>query len=86
METMNPYFDDVERPKHYADPSAHGGSNYNIECIDWIEAELTAEEFEGYLKGCALKYIWRHKDKNDAAQDLQKAQWYLNKLETRQRK
>ena len=44
-------FDNVDRPMHYA-----AGS---IECIDAIEAQLSAEEFRGYLKGNIIKYIWR---------------------------
>lgn len=76
-------WDPVEKPRHYADTDRHGGYDYNIECIDWIEAELTTEEFDGYLKGCALKYIWRYNDKGHGTEDLRKAQWYLNKLEKR---
>lgn len=50
----------------------------DIECIDAIEAALTPEEFRGFCKGNALKYIWReaHKGGN---RDLAKAHWYLKK-------
>ena len=65
-------FDPVEHPKHYSFGS--------LECIDWIEAELTYEEFEGYLKGQVFKYLWRYRDKGNKSQDLKKARWYLNKL------
>ena len=67
-------FDPVSRPEHYCS----GG----LECIDWIRAMLTEEEFNGYLKGNALKYIWRYdqKDKENPKQDLRKAIWYLDKL------
>ena len=63
--------DPVNHPPHYT----QGG----IETIDAIEAALTAEEFRGYCKGNALKYIWRerHKGQNES---LQKAIWYLNRL------
>ena len=37
------FFDPVDKPMHYA-----AGS---VECIDAIEAQLTPEEFRGYLKG-----------------------------------
>lgn len=63
--------DVVNHPPHYT----AGG----VECIDAIKAALTAEEFKGYCKGNALKYIWRERLKN-GSQDLQKAQWYMNKL------
>ena len=65
------HFDNVERPMHYA-----AGS---IECIDAIEAQLSAEEFRGYLKGNIIKYLWREKHKG-GIESLKKAKWYLNKL------
>lgn len=65
-------FEAVERPKHY--------NTGNIECIRAIEASMTEEEFKGYLKGNALKYIWRYRYKSKPEQDLKKAAWYLNKL------
>ena len=65
-------FDPVDHPQHYASGS--------LECIDWIEAELTSEEFEGYLKGQVFKYVWRYRDKGKKSQDLKKARWYLDKL------
>lgn len=63
--------DDVNKPVHY--------NNGNIECIEAIRAASTKEEFEGYLRGNVLKYIWRYRYK-DNLKDLRKAQWYLNKL------
>lgn len=65
-------FDEVERPEHY--------NLGNIECIDAIRASMPKEEFEGYLKGNSLKYLWRYRYKGKALQDLEKAQWYLTKL------
>ena len=50
-----------------------------IECIDAIESTMTKEAFRGYLKGNVLKYMWRYEKKN-GVEDLEKAQWYLNKL------
>jgi hypothetical protein len=63
--------DMVNSPEHYT----QGG----IETIDSIEAALTPEEFRGYCKGNALKYIWRerHKGQNES---LEKAIWYLNRI------
>jgi hypothetical protein len=63
--------DAVNSPPHYR----QGG----IECIDAIEAALTPEEFRGYCKGNALKYIWRERHKG-GAESLLKAAWYLAKL------
>ncbi len=70
-----------ERPSNKPDPVNHpphytaGG----IETIDAIEAALTAEEFRGYCKGNALKYVWREKHKGQN-ESLRKAIWYLNRL------
>ena len=63
--------DQVNHPSHYVD----GG----IECIEAIEAELTADEFRGYMKGNIAKYIWRERMKG-GVQSLKKAQWYLDRL------
>ena len=65
------FFDPVEKPMHYA-----AG---NVECIDAIEAQLTPEEFRGYLKGNVAKYMWRERKKG-GKESLKKARWYLNKL------
>ena len=66
--------DMVNHPPHYK----VGG----IETIDYIQAKLTDEEFSGYCKGNALKYISRANHKKDATEDLRKAIWYLNRLVT----
>lgn len=64
--------DMVNHPAHYTSGS--------VECIDAIEASMTAEAFKGYLKGAELKYLWRYESKAKPKEDLLKAQWYLNKL------
>ena len=64
--------DNVNHPPHYKKGS--------VECIDAIKSALTKEEFKGYLKAAAIKYIWRDAHKGSNIQDLQKAVWYLNKL------
>ena len=63
--------DDINHPSHYTE----GG----IECIEAIEAQLTPEEFRGYVKGNCVKYLWREKHKG-GNESLRKAQWYLNRL------
>ncbi len=64
-------FDKVNHPAHY--------TQGRIECISAIKESLTPEEFRGYCKGNALKYIWREKHKN-GKEDLKKAAWYLARL------
>lgn len=63
--------DPVNSPSHYASGA--------IEAIEAIEASMSTEAFKGMLKGNILKYIWRYEMKN-GAQDLKKAQWYLDRL------
>lgn len=60
--------DEVNRPSHY--------TQGEIECIDAIRAALTPEEFRGYCKGAAFKYIWRERYKGQGV-SLAKAEWYL---------
>jgi len=63
--------DMVNSPPHY---NASG-----IECIDAIAA-ATDKGFEYYLQGNILKYLWRYRYKDKPLEDLNKAQWYLDKL------
>lgn len=61
----------VNHPPHYC----QGG----IECIDAIEAALTPEEFRGFCKGNAMKYVFRERYKG-GQESLLKAQWYLQRV------
>ena len=63
--------DEVNNPSHY--------NNGSVECIDGIKASLSKEEFEGYLHGNIIKYVWRFRYKG-GVKDLRKAEWYLKKL------
>ena len=59
----------------------HSPPHYNqawIECIDAIRA-ATDDGYEYYLQGNIIKYLWRYRYKN-GVEDLEKAQWYLQKL------
>jgi len=64
--------DNVNHPRHYL----QGG----IEAIDVIQSRLTKEEFIGYLKGCKMKYDLRYPFKGKFEEDLQKSEWYKDKL------
>lgn len=66
------HYDNVNHPEHYQ-------SDSGIECIDAIQACLTDEEFRGYCKGNAIKYLWRERLKG-GDESLQKAVWYLNRI------
>ena len=65
-------FDNVNSPSHYM----HGKK----ETIDVIRDCMESDEYHGYLKGNVLKYVSRYKFKGEPLQDLEKAQWYLNRL------
>ena len=67
--------EEVNTPPHYKH-----NDDYNIECIDAIGASMSQEAFRGYLKGNIIKYLWRYEHKGKLETDLQKSQWYLNKL------
>jgi len=65
--------DVVNSPAHY--------NMLDIEAIDLIEMSMTSDEFQGYLKGNAMKYIIRYKHKGKPKQDIAKGLWYLKRLE-----
>lgn len=58
--------DSVHNPSHYAKNGIFPG-----ECIDYAR-QLNGVDFN------AFKYIWRHLDKDNPIQDLDKANWYLD--------
>jgi hypothetical protein len=64
--------DMVDNPPHY--------NNGSVECIEAIEAMLSKDEYIGYLRGNALKYMWRFRYKSKPFEDLRKARWYEERL------
>ena len=71
-EELDEAVDVVNKPQHY--------NTGNIECIEAIQESMSAEAYKGYLKGNCLKYLWRYDYKGKPSEDLEKAQWYLNRL------
>lgn len=69
-----PINDAVNHPQHY--------TQSGIECIDAIDSVTSGYERpgHGYYAGQVLKYLWRAPFKGHYLQDLEKAQWYLNRL------
>lgn len=65
--------DVVNKPKHY--------NTGAIECIEAIKASMSPIEFRGYLKGNILKYLWRYNYKGKPIEDVDKAAWYLARLQ-----
>lgn len=64
--------DDVNSPAHYQ-------GDHGIECIQAISAQMSDEEYLGYLRGNVVKYVWRYQQKG-GRQSLEKARWYLDRL------
>jgi hypothetical protein len=64
--------DPVMRPDHY--------NKGSIEAIEAIKASMPEIEFRGYLKGNALKYLWRYDYKGKPIEDLRKCRWYIERL------
>jgi hypothetical protein len=59
-----------------------GGNHYCSKAIqpwDAMEAWMTPEQFRGFLRGNAIKYLARCDDKG-GMEDIRKADHYLNKL------
>lgn len=55
------YASNVDHPQHYQ-------TKNGIECIDAIQAAQGPDEFLGFCKGIALKYLRRAKKKDQAQQ------------------
>ena len=70
----------IDEAKDY--PPQIGGNHYDkykTQPIAALQDWLTKEEYRGYLRGNAIKYQVRYRDKG-GVQDLEKAQWYLTEL------
>lgn len=67
---------EVYNPEHYK------LNGLNIEVVDVIKAVLTEEEFKGWCRGNALKYLMRagKKDKSKEKQDFEKAGVFISWL------
>ena len=69
-EPKKPEPDNINHPAHYE-------SQTSLECIDVMEIAFGAEAVGNFCLCNAFKYLWRHKHKG-GAEDVQKAEWYLN--------
>tara|TARA_Y100000361_G_scaffold45970_1_gene39775 strand:+ start:44 stop:508 length:465 start_codon:yes stop_codon:yes gene_type:complete len=88
FETDKPYnhqTDHIKNVSNQIKDNVNNPSHYNsgaVECIDAIQAMLSEEEYIGYLRGNSLKYRWRFRYKGKPIEDLQKANWYEQRLIT----
>ena len=60
-------------------PQRYGGDS-TYECIKVLEAWMSKEEYQGFLRGNCLKYLCRVGKKDEIVQELNKSKWYLEKL------
>lgn len=60
-------------------PERYGGDTV-YECIKVLKAWVSDEEYKGFLRCNAIKYLCRVGKKDEAVQELKKARWYLDKL------
>lgn len=58
--------DNINHPTHYT------GRNIGYECID-------ITQYQTFLVGNVIKYLWRYKDKGTPLEDLRKARWYAHR-------
>lgn len=58
--------DPVNHPSHY------------VEQVPGIECIQVTEHFS-FLRGNAIKYLWRAGSKGNALEDLKKARWYIDR-------
>lgn len=66
--------DNVNHPSHYI----QGEGKH--ECIEVLKEWMSEDEFKGFLKGNAIKYLCRAGKKIDKVEDLKKSQFYINRL------
>ena len=66
--------DNVNHPKHYECATS-------IECIDAMIVAFGKQAVYDFCKCNAFKYVWRYQNKN-GKEDLEKAEWYVNKAKT----
>ncbi|MQS52154.1 DUF3310 domain-containing protein [Companilactobacillus mishanensis] len=66
-----PIEDEVNHPTHY--------NQGILEVIDAMKA-MTDDEYRGFLRGNALKYIYRLGSKDNPKQDGEKAKYYIDWL------
>lgn len=66
--------DNIQNPQHYTNQGA-------FECIDVMQLMFSPNEVEAFCLCNAFKYLWRAKYKNNLQEDLDKAEWYLNRSE-----
>lgn len=68
-----------EKPEAVNHPLHYGGDT-TYECVKVLKAWMSADEYRGFLRGNAIKYLCRTGKKDEIVQELKKSAWYINKL------
>lgn len=68
-----------EKPEAVNHPLHYGGDT-TYECVKVLAAWLSKDEYRGFLRGNAIKYLCRTGKKDEVVQELKKTAWYVNKL------
>lgn len=83
---FEPYLNTNGKPTNIKNTTTDDGvnhpSHYNQGSIECIDALISAHGRQAVIDFCicnAHKYVWRCNDKGNPVQDLNKAQWYINK-------
>lgn len=69
-----------EEKKEMVNHPIHYGGDTEYECIKVLKAWMTKDEFIGFCKGNALKYLCRSGKKDEILQEYNKAKWYIEKM------
>ena len=62
----------INAPPHYTKGA--------IQFLDYLKQQLSKEGYFGFLEASVMKYMHRHKLKDANIEDLEKANFYLNRL------
>lgn len=71
---------DKEKDKSVISHPERYGGDTTYECIKVLEAWMPTEQYKGFLRGNAIKYLCRVGKKDETVQELKKSKWYLEKL------
>jgi hypothetical protein len=71
---------EIENDKKVTNHPQRYGGDSTYECIKVLKAWMPKEQYYGFLRGNAIKYLCRVGKKDDEVQDIEKSLWYVNKL------
>lgn len=84
LDTINSYCEKVEAKGNDSEEAKTKGSHYeraSMQPLEVMQRVMTAEQFEGFLYGCCLKYLLRKDYKGQRESDEYKARQYAYWLE-----